>query len=158
VRVERVIHTETQDGKSALDAYFARAAALLDRFMKHPRRNRIKAIATPRGLAAALAWNGGLPNCSVMLIEIDRLRLEELRNAVQDAVVVVKKHIKRTNDVVFYECENSDPIVSMANVQQAVERKLEFSFKAFEYSNIGSGCTLHFTLGKNATVRSSTGA
>jgi hypothetical protein len=91
-----------------------------------------------------------------MLIEIDRLRLEELRNAVQDAVVVVKKHIKRTNDVVFYECENSDPIVSMANVQQEVERKLEFSFKAFEYSNIGSGCTLHFTLGKNATVRSST--
>lgn len=108
VHIERFLHTETQDGKSALDAHFGRGSSQVDSFMKHSRPNRIQAIATPKGLAAALAWNGGLTNCAVMLIEVDRLRVEELRNSVKDASNLAKKYIKRTNDVLFLDCHNSD--------------------------------------------------
>ena len=53
------IHTETQDGKSSLDAHFACAMRFLSRFMQTWYRNHITRINTARGLAYALSSKGG---------------------------------------------------------------------------------------------------
>ena len=59
IRIVRFIHTETQDGKGLIDAHFAKGTAHLMKFMKTSQQNRIRTIATAKGLAAALAWGGG---------------------------------------------------------------------------------------------------
>ena len=56
IRIVRFIHTETQDGKGLIDAHFAKGTAHLMKFMKTSQQNRIRTIATAKGLAAALAW------------------------------------------------------------------------------------------------------
>ena len=64
----RYIHTETQAGKSLLDAHFGHATRHLREFMKTYLRNRIAKIATAEGLAFALSEFGGMPNSCVQLI------------------------------------------------------------------------------------------
>ena len=56
--ISAFVHTETQDGKTLLDAHFARYIQFLSHFMKTWKRNKITQINTPRGLGFALAWNG----------------------------------------------------------------------------------------------------
>jgi len=48
--------------------------------MKFSHRNRIRAIATAKGLAAALAWGGGIQNSAVQLIRMDRTKLKQLES------------------------------------------------------------------------------
>jgi hypothetical protein len=67
IYVSRVLHTETQDGKSTLDAHFAHAMAFTRRYMLHSKRNRTRKIVTADGLAAALSWKNGLTNSIVQL-------------------------------------------------------------------------------------------
>ena len=74
----RFIHTETQDGKGDIDAHFARSIAHLVSFMHTSHSNKIKRIVTAKGLAAALAWGGGLQNSFVQLVGLDRPKLANL--------------------------------------------------------------------------------
>ena len=48
VKVERFIHTKTQDGKGLIDAYFARCTHHLDCFMRTSCRNRLQRLQQPK--------------------------------------------------------------------------------------------------------------
>ena len=74
------IHTETQDGKGILDAHFSVSTQHLRSFMKNVRPNCIRHIKTPKALAAALAWNNGLANSIVQLVEVNREWMLQLFN------------------------------------------------------------------------------
>ena len=86
ILIKEFIHSETQDGKTILDAHFAVAVITLLEFMKTCRANRITKIQTPSGLAKALSYRGGTPNSIVHLIELDRSRLEQIKNMIKGAI------------------------------------------------------------------------
>jgi hypothetical protein len=69
--IRSFVHSETQDGKSLLDAHFAHATALIKRFLKRVRQNLLNKVTSPAELAEALADQGGLKNCGVQLIIFD---------------------------------------------------------------------------------------
>ena len=68
--------------KRAIDAHFAKGTAHLVKFMKMSQQNRIRVIATAKGLTAALAWGEGIQNCYAQLITPDRSKLQELSRIV----------------------------------------------------------------------------
>ena len=70
--ISAFVHTETQDGKTLLDAYFTRCTLFLSHFMKTWKRNKITQINTPRGLRDALAWNGSMCNVMVQVVRTDK--------------------------------------------------------------------------------------
>ena len=79
IRISRFIHTETHDGKGLIDAHFARGTAHVYKFMRTSFRNHVRAISTAKGLAAALAWGGGVQNSFVQLASLDKKRLNALK-------------------------------------------------------------------------------
>ena len=62
-----------------IDAHFARGTSHIEKFMEISQRNKIRAIATAKVLADALAWGGGIHNSFAQLVYLDRDRLEQLR-------------------------------------------------------------------------------
>ena len=68
VRISKYTHTETQDGKTVLDAHFATCMRFLYIFMKTWKANRVTRINTANGLGFALAWKGGLHNVMVQVV------------------------------------------------------------------------------------------
>ena len=86
------IHTETQDGKSSLDAHFACAMRFLSRFMQTWYRNQITRINTARGLAYALSSKGGQTNTVVQLVDVARDRLKEVFSRLQKGMDKVKDY------------------------------------------------------------------
>ncbi len=101
VKVERHIFTETQDGKGLIDAHFARGMSHVLKFMRNSQRNRIRAIATPTGLAHALAWGGGIANSCVQLVRLDRRKLDDLKALLTKPKTCLNKFFARCNDVVY---------------------------------------------------------
>ena len=59
------IHSETQHGKTILDAHFASTNRHLKNFMLSYKQNRITRIQTPHGLAFSLPFNSGVRNSMV---------------------------------------------------------------------------------------------
>ena len=73
------VHTETQDGKSLLDAHFATSNRHLLNFMKTWRDNHVTRINTSKGLAYALSFGQGMKNSIVLLVEFNRIKLDQLK-------------------------------------------------------------------------------
>lgn len=76
-QVTRFIHTETQDGKSVLDAHFARPMGVLKMRLKEGNN-----CVTPTQALIGLKSNGGLPNTVVEVVDHDRAALQRLVAAV----------------------------------------------------------------------------
>jgi SPX domain protein involved in polyphosphate accumulation len=84
IRIDRKIHTETQDGKSLLDTHFACGTKQVVKYLKTSSAAENKRVGLPVELAKALAWNGGIQNSVVLLIEVDREKhLPAFNNVIQ---------------------------------------------------------------------------
>ncbi|EFX76844.1 hypothetical protein DAPPUDRAFT_106758 [Daphnia pulex] len=92
VCIRRFIHTETQDGKSVLDAHFARSSQIVDDLSKEGND-----VVTPTQLVTALKSYGGLENCVAELISLKSGRLNMLRQACSS----LEKKVKRFNSDTF---------------------------------------------------------
>ena len=99
--ISRLIHSETQDGKGLVDAHFAVSTRQLHLFITHSIRNKTRHIKTPRGLARALAWNNGVSNSIVQLVEIDREYMEKITKILTPVCQKLKKYFSRVSDIVF---------------------------------------------------------
>ncbi|KAF0683290.1 Aste57867_24650 [Aphanomyces stellatus] len=101
VKTVRFIHTETQDGKSLVDAHFATAMRHL---IDYVRRKSIVSCAseTVEGLSSA----GGVPNSSAHLVALNRERLNELRKIYEDAKPILAGVLPRWNEIVFVNSED----------------------------------------------------
>lgn len=129
----RLLHTETQDGKSFLDAHFGRATVHLKRFMKSARRNRIRRILTLEGLAAALAWDGGINNSIVQRIAFDKDKLAEPSDKISGIVKVAGDYFSRVNDAWFDR--PAKPSGSILDIQAVA--KLKFGIRVQAFTGIG---------------------
>lgn len=152
VKVTQYIQTETQDGKGLIDAHFARAMAHVLRFMRASQRNRIRAIATPRGLAAALAWGGGIQNTGVQLVRLNREKLDLIDRILRKARRGIKKYFSRCNEVLFHGPAPGLPdILTEADLHDAARSGRVFKFTAFAYSGV-DGATVEVSLGVDKAV------
>ena len=103
----RLFHTETQDGKGITDSHFAIVARHLVRFIKNYVKNKIRKILTPRGLTFAIAWDGGVRNAVVQLVDVDCEHLEFLSDLLKKSNTELGKVFRqRASDIVF---ERPDP-------------------------------------------------
>ncbi|KNC87637.1 hypothetical protein SARC_00267 [Sphaeroforma arctica JP610] len=140
IQIVRFIHTETQDGKGLLDAHFARGGGHVNNFMKSSKRNRIKKIATPKDLAAALAWKGGIQNAFVQLIAIDRKgRLQTFIEQTKKIVDAAGKFFTRANDVIFERA--TCPLVGgdLLDLGKILNSDTVIHLRAYAYSGVGTG-------------------
>lgn len=99
--IERLIHTETQDGKGICDSHFAIAMKHIKYFIHNFIQNRKVNIKSPRGLAKALAWNGGIHNSIVQLVETDRKFLEIMANVLSVLAKKLETYFNKILDVSF---------------------------------------------------------
>ena len=81
--------------------HFAKAAAFLKRFMKTWYRNKVTKINTPRGLAHALSWNGGMQNVAVQLVELNASYCDEIRKNLSPLSKKLSEYFLQVNEVIF---------------------------------------------------------
>lgn len=136
ITIKRIIHSETQDGKSVLDAHFARAMQTLIEWVKEDHD-----CTTPTQAVIGLQAHGGLPNCVVELIKHDRQALQALTSQVESMEKILRSVMSRANEIeidVDVAAErgtrnprNAGPM-SYTNCPN-------FSLRIYEYSCIGDG-------------------
>lgn len=104
VKVTRLVHTETQDGKGLIDAHFAIATRHLITYIVTTRDN----VATANELAFALTQNGGIPNSFVQLVRVDDARLQRLATGLAsiEKSSMGSPAYSRLNDVEFVDIAN----------------------------------------------------
>ena len=152
--VERIIHTETQDGKGPCDCHFATAMEQCYHYMKSCKRNMITRINTPSGLAKALAWNDGIRNGIVQLVEIDRSYLLENYFDFLDKGISnkLKKYFSRVSDIEF-ELPTENDMTITKNLFKTTDtclsesiKGLVLKFKVCAHSGFGEkiGFTIDF--------------
>ena len=144
LRIKTFIHTETQDGKTVLDAHFARCMRFLSHFMKTWKRNKITRINTANGLGFALAWNGGMKNVMVQVIKTDRTQMNNIQQVFEPIIKKMKQFFTRVNHINF---------ISETSIDNKLELINQFNFKIGiqSYSNIGRVSTFEVDLAE-ATV------
>ena len=125
------VHTETQDGKSLLDAHFAHATALIKRYLRRIRQNKQNQVTSPGELVDALSHTGGLQNCGVQMVGFDGevfAKLESINSdpMMRKAVKKMKEYFGRCNEINYFPDNDSD------------EGK-KFHFHAKAYSGVGPG-------------------
>ena len=99
IHVSEFTHSETQDGKTLLDAHFASMNKHLLSFMKMYKKNTTTRIQTPSGLASALSFRSGLRNTMVQLVECDRDVMEEWVSIIEPTAKKAQDYLSRANHV-----------------------------------------------------------
>lgn len=110
-QIHTIVHTETQDGKSLLDAHFSHGTAKVIRSICHVIDNRLNKVTSASELVEALSSLGGLQNCGTQLICFDSdvsRALEELSNRLDDVGDKLKEYFNRANKINFFPETDSD--------------------------------------------------
>jgi hypothetical protein len=128
ITVERFLHTETQDGKSMLDAHFGQATRKIWRYVQQGHN-----CVTPSQLVFALSSDGGLPNCLSELIEYDRAGVEVLLKQSANLEKMFTKIAGRANDIQYEYV--SAPITAPFSFTSCPD----FTIRVFHYSGISDG-------------------
>lgn len=131
IRISRFIHTETQDGKSVLDAHFARSMGVLKLWLREGNN-----CVTPTQAVIGLKSHGGLPNCIVEVVEHDRATLERLVAEAKPLEKKFKTLVKRVNDVHLNFDQQLHSSPSAAFTYHSCP---DFTVTAFAYSGVEDG-------------------
>ncbi len=146
VFVNDFIHSETQHGKTILDAHFASTNRHLKNFMLTYTQNRVTRIQTPHGLAFSLSFNTGVKNTMVQLIELNEMKLNEISIALDQVVKNSKTYFTRVNHI-YYEEPNND-YVTPHEIMSTISN-LKFKLKVQAFSNIDQPTTFVIDTSKN---------
>ena len=144
--VNDFIHSETQHGKTILDAHFASTNRHLKNFMLTYTQNRVTRIQTPHGLAFSLSFNTGVKNTMVQLIELNEMKLNEISIAVHQVVKNLKTYFTRVNHIYYEEPKND--YVTPYEIMSAISN-LKFKLKVQAFSNIDEPTTFVVDMSKN---------
>jgi hypothetical protein len=145
IHVERFIHTDTQDGKSMLDAHFARAMKKIRTYIQQGYN-----CVTPSQLVAALNADGGVVDCVAELIEYDRSKLQHIEESVRRLVQGLRAIRSRLNDVVyFYPMETSRSVAAASASEFDCRAIPSFTPQLFSYSGVGDGVRVVFDFGNS---------
>ena len=97
--ISEFTHSETQDGKTILDAHFASMNRHLVSFMKMYKQNRITRVQTPRGLALALSYQSGVRNTMVQLVEHDCDTMDLWVRKIEPTAKKAREYFSRANHI-----------------------------------------------------------
>ena len=136
--ISEYIHTETQDGKTILDGHFGTCVIHLNGFMKLWMPNKVTKIKTPNGLGYALAYDGGVTNTIVQLVNIDRSCLQKIRDKLNPSVEKLKLYMSRVNQIYY-----NKPRMINQQVNDDV-----FNFEAAAFTGITRKVTFYIDISK----------
>ena len=146
LRVIQFVHTETQDGKTVLDAHFATCMRFLTHFMRTWYKNRVTKINTPKGLGYALAWKGGIPNVMVQVVKMNRPHVTKIFETFQPIINQLKKYFSRVNMKHFLG--SSTVNTGIENVLEQI-KTMKFEVGIQSYSNIDQISTFVIDMNTN---------
>ena len=139
------IHSETQHGKTILDAHFASTNRHLKNFMLSYKQNQITRIQTPHGLAFSLSFNSGVRNTMVQLIEFDEKILEQLSTALNPIVKSAKEYFTRVNHIYYELPSNHIPYDQIYNNLSDIS----FCIKVQAFTSIDDPVVFNVNIGNN---------
>ena len=133
IYISQFIHSETQDGKTILDAHFAVSARHLDIYMKLWICNGVRRIQTPKGLAFGLSSNHGVQNSMVQLVHIDHEKLESLKKRLMPLHNQCKEYFSRINSTYFQTPteEQKQSVLDFINGKEDLSMTTSFRAQAF---------------------------
>ena len=146
--IRTFIHTETQDGKSLLDAHFAHATALIKRYLRRVNDNQLNKVTSASEIVEALSSRGGLQNCGTQLVSFDSdvcSKLDDLAGRFGDIPNKMKEYFSRANEITYFPEEDSE-----------CGKKFELHVKA--YSNVSPGLRMRVDLKKGTLKVTGDGA
>ena len=132
--ISEFVHSETQDGKTILDAHFATTNRHLVIFMKVWRNNRVTRVQTAAGLVFALSFNAGIRNTMVQLIEPNRQVLESLERELSNIVKVMKQYFTRANHI-YHIVPNEEDTIEIQSIIGKIHT-MRFRVALQSFSNI----------------------
>lgn len=104
-KIKNIIGTETQDGKSLLDAHFAHATALVKHWLRRKKRNVQKEASSPKTLMDALSNKGDLQNCGVQRDNFNsdvKKSLEKLAEMLNPVSIQLKEYFSCCNEINYF--------------------------------------------------------
>ncbi len=127
------LHSETQDGKSLVDAHFAMAMIHINRFVANYGEN----VITPRQVVSALNCNEGLANTVAELVSLNR-NSDGIRK--WEACVSQKAFVKfgRINEFVYNRRENNTYAVRAFELSGFGYKDLIFTREGSQFAEQGS--------------------
>ena len=139
------VHTETQGGKTIVDSHFGNCRRKLDMYMKIKRSNIVTRISSPKGLAMALSYKGGLKNTIVQLVELDLDQLEYIQRQIEPIKDKMNSYFSRVNHLYF-----EPPVKDIGDDERQLKIELHFSARA--YSSVGKAVRFHVNIPKKTVV------
>jgi hypothetical protein len=140
IKIVRYILTETQDGKGLIDAHFAHGTIHVTIYLKTATSNRVSRVATPAGLARAIAFNGGIQNSFVQLVRPDESRLAILVDRVKNMDKMAKQRFARCSDIFFPKPQRGWSSEEDLRTREGLQAHTGAYFvKLYAFSGIGNG-------------------
>ena len=143
--ISEFIHSETQDGKTILDAHFASMNRHLVSFMKMYKQNRITRVQTPRGLASALSYRSGVRNTMVQLVEHDCDTMDLWARKIEPTAKKAREYFSRANHI-YYERFDEDTR-SFTNLDDLT--KIPFVLKLQSFTGIDDKVSFDVNIHEN---------
>ena len=149
LRIIEFIHTETQDGKTILDAHFARMMKFIRHFMSTSVENQVKKINTPSTLGYALSHNGGVRNVGVQVVNSNIVETKKIEDKFNAVTKILKTYFTQVNHAYFYSSTTDDtqwsdtstPITDLIDA-------MVFNIGVQSYSNINRIVNFHVDMSK----------
>lgn len=135
--VERVLRFEQGEEEDPMELHFSQCRGQLKRFTKQSVPGKLRSILSPRGLSAALAWNGGVPNSFVQLVVYNKLRLRETCMSFFKLAQALSMRIGRAAEI-----ELSIPEWDRHSLRTARDISMctsPFQFKVWSHPEVGDG-------------------
>ena len=139
------VHSETQHGKTILDAHFASTNRHLKNFMLTYKQNRVTRIQTAHGLAFALSFNSGVRNTMIQLVEFDEGKSALLSTALTQIVKSAKEYFTRVNHIYYELPQDYIPYNEIYDKLSSIS----FSIKVQAFSGIDHPVAFNVDIGNN---------
>ena len=150
--ITEFIHTETQDGKTILDAHFARMMKFVRQFMSSCDDNEVKKINTPGTLGYALSHNGGVKNVGVQVVNTNNAVTRNIEEKFVAVTKVLKTYFTRVNHAYFYPPDKAttegESYSSDMSACDIIDTML-FNIGVQSYSNINRIVNFHIDMTKS---------
>ena len=105
--ISEFIHTEIQDGKTILDAFFARSMKFINNWIAKQDQNKVKRIGTATDLGRALSHNGGIRNMMVQVLTTNKEQTSKVEKKFTNVTKNLHKYFTRVNHA-FFKDHNTD--------------------------------------------------
>ena len=146
ISIVEFIHTETQDGKTILDAHYARCNQHLRHFLTEIKTNKVVKINTPLSLAIALSRHGGMKNVAIQIVRTDYIRSRSIEMQFEEVTKDFKLYFSRINHAYFYPLETTHCGINNLTPLNEIINSLKFTVGVQAFSNINRVVKFHIDM------------